>query len=140
MSRAGPKRGVLRFPIATEPQQMATSLYGRTSNFYVNGCQSDRSSNQPALRRQNGAVPILPGGAGQNRCDTRAGPYRYVGCKSFVAEWPRSGPAVVRASGEARPDGAVAMRRGDLGLLMEAPRPRSHDVREGAWWTNPARE
>jgi len=23
---------------------------------------------------------------------------------------------------------------------MEAPRPRSHDVREGAWWTNPARE
>ena len=124
---------------------MATSLYGRTSNFYVNGCQSDRSSNQPALRRQNGAVPHTSGARvkiAATRAQVRA--WRYVGCKSFVAEAcgfppPRAVPRRLGVGG-----GSRAIRRGDLGLLMEAPRPRSHDVREGAWWTNrhtnPARE
>ena len=38
---------------------------------------------------------------------------------------------MARASGGARPDGAVAMRRGDLGLLMEAPRPDALATRGG---------
>ena len=118
----GPRRRVLLDTTSQLNPSDGDLLAWSYVQLYVSGCQSYRSSNQPAPAKR--AVPHP--GRGSKPRDTRA-----VRARSGVPLSARlHGPSPVAASG-GRARTAPSLRVAGT-PLAESPRPRSHDVREGA--------